>query len=119
MDQPEQHPPEATVAGPEECSSAAASLPQVLVQSAHQLGTALTCLAVTTACNNASCTNLSGPSEAQLVGGRSCVCGGCRTARFCCRGCQLQAWAQHKPLCGALRAAAAVQACEGAALSEV
>jgi hypothetical protein len=32
-------------------------------------------------CNNPHCTNLSGVSELQLVGGKACVCGGCRVAR--------------------------------------
>jgi hypothetical protein len=32
-------------------------------------------------CNNPHCTNLSGVSELQLVGGKACVCGGCKVAR--------------------------------------
>jgi hypothetical protein len=32
-------------------------------------------------CNNPDCTNMAGVSELQLVGGESCVCGGCRVAR--------------------------------------
>jgi hypothetical protein len=32
-------------------------------------------------CNNPPCSNLSGVSELQLVGGKACVCGGCRVAR--------------------------------------
>jgi hypothetical protein len=32
-------------------------------------------------CNNPQCANLSGVSELQLVGGKACVCGGCRVAR--------------------------------------
>jgi len=32
-------------------------------------------------CNNPDCTNMAGASELQLIGGRSCVCGGCRVAR--------------------------------------
>jgi hypothetical protein len=32
-------------------------------------------------CNNPACDNLSGVSELQLVGGKACVCGGCRVAR--------------------------------------
>jgi hypothetical protein len=62
------------------------------------------------ACNNPACGNLSGPSEAQLVGGRSCICAGCRTARYCGRACQRVAWGQHKPVCKALAAAAAAAA---------
>ena len=32
-------------------------------------------------CNNLCCTNMAGASELQLVGGSSCVCGGCKLAR--------------------------------------
>jgi hypothetical protein len=32
-------------------------------------------------CNNPACSNLSGVSELQLVGGKACVCGGCQVAR--------------------------------------
>jgi hypothetical protein len=32
-------------------------------------------------CNNPGCTNMAGASELQLVGGKACVCGGCRVAR--------------------------------------
>ena len=32
-------------------------------------------------CNNLGCTNMAGVSELQLVGGSSCVCGGCKVAR--------------------------------------
>jgi hypothetical protein len=39
------------------------------------------------------------------VGGRSCICAGCRTARYCSRDCQRQHWKQHKPGCKALAAA--------------
>jgi hypothetical protein len=61
-------------------------------------------------CNNPACGNLCGPSEAQLVGGRSCICGGCCIARYCGRDCQRAAWRQHKPVCKALAAAAAAAA---------
>jgi len=74
----------------------------------HQaLGSTLTCFAVPLACNNPDCKNVSGTREAQLVGGRSCICGGCRTARYCSKACQSQHWKQHKPVCRALAAAAA------------
>jgi hypothetical protein len=36
-------------------------------------------------CNNPLCSSMGGASELQLVGGSSCVCGGCRVAR-CGRG---------------------------------
>jgi hypothetical protein len=32
-------------------------------------------------CNNPHCSNLSGVSELQLVGGKACVCSSCREAR--------------------------------------
>jgi hypothetical protein len=32
-------------------------------------------------CNNPCCWELAGVSELQLVGGKACVCGGCRVAR--------------------------------------
>jgi hypothetical protein len=73
-------------------------------------GRVLACFATPHACNNPACANLSGPSEAQLVGGRSCICAGCRTARYCGRVCQRAAWRQHKPVCNALAAAAAAAA---------
>jgi hypothetical protein len=63
------------------------------------------------ACNNPACGNVCGASEAQLVGGRSCICAGCCIARYCGRDCQRAAWRQHKPVCKAL-AAAAVAAAE-------
>ena len=74
------------------------------------LGTALTSFAFPHACNNSACSSMSGPSEAQLVGGRSCVCAGCLTARYCGRACQRANWRQHKPVCKALAAAAAAAA---------
>jgi hypothetical protein len=75
--------------------------------------TVLACFAVPHACNNPACSNVSGPSEAQLVGGRSCICAGCRIARYCGRGCQRAMWRQHKPVCQALAAAAEVAAAAG------
>jgi hypothetical protein len=33
-------------------------------------------------CNNPGCINTAGPSERVLVGGKSCKCAGCRTARW-------------------------------------
>jgi len=55
-------------------------------------------------CNNPGCVNTAGPSEQQLVGGRSCVCGGCRTARYCGKACQAKHWQSHKVVCRALAA---------------
>jgi hypothetical protein len=80
---------------------------QVQLQAA---GRVLACFAVPHACNNPACSNLGGASEAQLVGGRTCICAGCRTARYCGRACQRVAWRQHKSVCKALAAAAAAAA---------
>jgi len=77
-----------------------------LVQQLQVTGRALAGLAVPTMCCNPSCSNITGPSDLQLVSGRSCLCGGCRTARYCSRACQKAAWKQHKPVCSALAAAA-------------
>jgi hypothetical protein len=85
----------------------------VLQASQEQLqaaGRVLACFAIPHACNNPACANLAGPSESQLVGGRSCICAGCRTARYCGRACQRAAWRQHKPVCQALAAAATTAA---------
>jgi hypothetical protein len=46
-----------------------------------------------------ACTTLLSSLLVHLVLGRSCVCAGCHMARYCGRGCQLQAWRQHKPVC--------------------
>ena len=84
--------------------------PAVLANMQEQLqaaGRVLACCAIPHACNNPACGNVCGPWEAQLVGGRSCICAGCRTARYCGRVCQRAAWRQHKPVCQALSAAAA------------
>jgi len=81
-----------------------------LVQQLQVTGKALAGLAVPTMCCNPCCSNITGPSDLQLVSGRSCLCGGCRTARYCSRGCQKAAWKQHKPACSALAAAAAAVA---------
>lgn len=54
------------------------------------LGQCLCAFAVPAVCNNPLYRNVCGPSEAALVGGRSCLCGGCRVARYCSRVCQRQ-----------------------------
>jgi hypothetical protein len=78
-----------------------------LVEQLRAFGAALSTLAISSACNNPACSNVSGPSEAGLVKGSSSTCGGCRTARYCCRACQTQHWKLHKPVCKALAAARA------------
>jgi hypothetical protein len=77
-----------------------------LVQQLQGTGAMLCNTAVPHFCNNPACGNISGPTEVQLVSGRSCICAGCRTARYCGRDCQRVAWKQHKPVCKALAAAA-------------
>jgi hypothetical protein len=69
------------------------------------------------ACNNPGCVNLQQQSELLLVGGKGCVCSGCRRARYCCRSCQVAHWKSHKPVCKAIKAAAVPAAAAAAALS--
>ena len=76
-----------------------------LVQQLQATGVLLSSIAVPHFCNTPACGNISGPTEVQLVSGRSCICAGCRIARYCGRVCQRQAWQQHKPVCKALAAA--------------
>jgi hypothetical protein len=75
------------------------------VQQLQAAGSALCSFAVPCLCNNPSCSNLSGLTELGLVSGRSCICRGCRVARYCGRACQRAMWKQHKPSCAALAAA--------------
>jgi hypothetical protein len=86
---------------------------QPLVQQLQVVGAAFTSLAVPSFYNNPSCSNISGPTEVHLVSGQSCICAGCCTARYCGRACQRQHWKQHKPVCKALAAAAAVGGSHG------
>jgi uroporphyrinogen-III synthase len=79
----------------------------------HDVGVLFSSVAVPHFCNNPGCQNLAGLSDTQLVSGRSCLCAGCVTARYCSRGCQKQHWKQHKPVCKALAAAAAAAAAIG------
>ena len=82
-------------------------------------GRVLARFAIPQFCNNPGCVNLRGPSEEQLVRGHSCICAGCRTARYCGRVCQRAAWRQHKPVCKALAAAAAAATPTAAATAGV
>jgi hypothetical protein len=81
----------------------------VLVQQLQATGVMLSSVAVPHFCNNPACVTISGPTERQLVMGSSCICAGCRVARYCGRVCQRQAWPQHKAVCKALAAAAGAQ----------
>jgi hypothetical protein len=78
-----------------------------LVQQLQVTGRMLCSIAVPHFCNNPACGNLSGTTDVLMVLGRSCLCAGCLTARYCGRDCQRAAWKQHKPVCKALAAAAA------------
>jgi hypothetical protein len=78
-----------------------------LAQRLRGFGVAASSIPVPDFCNNPGCVTARGQSEAELVLGRSCKCGGCRVARYCSRDCQHAQWAQHKPARKALAAAAA------------
>jgi hypothetical protein len=78
-------------------------------------GLALCSFAVPCMCNNPGCTSMAGLSELAAVSGRSCICAGCRVARYCGRACQRAAWKQHKPVCATLSTAAADAAGTGVA----
>jgi hypothetical protein len=77
-------------------------------QQMQPLGVALAAqLPTNLCCCNPACTNVHMPSEVQLVGGKACVCSGCKAARFCSRACLQQCWTreQHKPVCKRIAAA--------------
>jgi hypothetical protein len=98
--------------------SASSTQFEAATQQLQAAGSALCSFAVPCLCNNPACDNLSGLTELGLVSGRSCICAGCRVARYCGRACQRAAWKQHKPVCAALAAAASgATAAEGPAAS--
>jgi hypothetical protein len=80
------------------------------VQQLFALGEALSSVPHKQCCNNPACRNLLGPSELQLVNGRSNTCSICRSARYCSDVCMKQHWKQHRPVCKALAATAAAAA---------
>lgn len=52
-------------------------------------------------CSYWDCTNLGGFSEAALS---TCLCGGCKRARYCCKDCQRAAWVEgHREVCVSLQ----------------
>ena len=98
-------------AGGGDAAAAAAVVVAELARSLRVFGAAVSsALPVPHFCNNPSCSNVNGASEVALVSGRSCICAGCKVARYCGRSCQRACWKVHKPVCQALAAAAAAQA---------
>jgi hypothetical protein len=98
-----------TAANLEDNPSDAAAM-KVAVQQLQSIGLAMCAFSVPCMCNNPDCTSMAGLSELAAVSGRSCICAGCRVARYCGRSCQRAAWKRHKPVCGALSAAATASA---------
>jgi hypothetical protein len=86
------------------------------IQQLQAAGRALCSFATPCLCNNPNCSNLSGLTEVGLVSGRSCICAGCRVARYCGRACQRAVWKQHQRVCAALAVAAAASGTEAAAV---
>jgi hypothetical protein len=80
-----------------------------LIKALEGVGRACSVFAVPHCCNTPGCGNLSGPTEVSLVSGKGCICGGCKVARYCGKGCQQPHWKQHKAVCKMLQAATAQQ----------
>jgi hypothetical protein len=87
----------------------------LLAQQLRRFGQALAAIAVPHACNNPYCADLSARTETAAVSGKGSLCGGCRVAHFCSKGCLTSHWGLHKPVCKALAAAAAADAAAGGA----
>jgi hypothetical protein len=73
-----------------------------VAQELQSTGLALCSFAVPCMCNNPGCMSMAGLSELAAVSRRSCICAGCRVARYCGRACQRAAWKQAR-LWGAQR----------------
>jgi hypothetical protein len=90
------------------CEELQKAFPGDLAQQLQQFGEAV-ChqLPISLWCCNPCCTNLQQQSELELVGGKGCICFGCRTARFCSRQCLEQCWKKqlHKGVCKRIAAA--------------
>jgi hypothetical protein len=87
-----------------------------LGQQLQQVGTALVMqLPQPLWCCNPRCSSLAQLSELALVGGKGCVCSGCRTARFCSRECLTACWTNqlHRRVCKRIAATAAESAVPG------
>jgi hypothetical protein len=81
-----------------------------LVSCLQALAEGFCAVAAPAICNNPRCSNVSGPSETEMVSGCSSLCGGCCVAHYCSRVCQRQHWKQHERVCQTLAAAAAAGA---------
>ena len=85
-----------------------------LVQQLQTTGLMLSNISVPHFCNNPTCSDLSGLTDVRLVLRPNTICAGCLIARYCGRGCQHQAWPQHRRMCKALAAAVAAAASDAA-----
>jgi len=86
-----------------------------VLEAAEELGAVgmmLSSLAAPCLCNNPGCSNVSGPTESEMVHAGSCRCSACRTARYCSKECQKEHWKQHKTACKVLAATAAGKGAE-------
>jgi hypothetical protein len=103
----------AAMVGPAEMQDLTRQLLSVeLGQQLQRMGSALVAqLPQPLWCCNPSCSSLGKLSELALVGGKSCVCSGCRTARFCSRQCLQACWMKqlHRGVCKRIAAAAQQQ----------